>query len=132
MRLVVDFAHCFTTLWRDKLGQISLAVTTLFWGARATLQFIVLKWAVQHLGLPLAKGAMLQGDADIGIAMGAVLAARLIPLKRVVIVLPDRIRALRRCWPSTSFQFLSNLIASPVTSQRSTPAERSSLPTSSK
>ncbi|MGE0358198.1 MAG: lysophospholipid transporter LplT [Burkholderiales bacterium] len=88
VRLVVDFAHCFTTLWTDKLGQISLAVTTLFWGAGATLQFIVLKWAEQHLNLPLSQGAMLQGVSAVGIAMGAVLAARLIALKRAVAVLP--------------------------------------------
>jgi MFS family permease len=88
VRLVVDFAHCFTTLWKDKLGQISLAVTTLFWGAGATLQFIVLKWAEQHLNLPLSQGAMLQGVSAIGIAGGAVLAARIIPLKRAVTVLP--------------------------------------------
>jgi hypothetical protein len=88
VRLVVDFAHCFTTLWKDKLGQISLAVTTLFWGAGATLQFIVLKWAEQHLNLPLSQGAMLQGVSAIGIAVGAVLAARIIPLKRAVAVLP--------------------------------------------
>jgi LPLT family lysophospholipid transporter-like MFS transporter len=87
-RLVVDFAHCFTTLWKDKLGQISLAVTTLFWGAGATLQFIVLKWAEQHLKLPLSQGAMLQGVSAVGVAIGAVLAARLIPLKRAVTVLP--------------------------------------------
>ncbi len=88
IRLVVDFAHCFTTLWRDKLGQISLAVTTLFWGAGATLQFIVLKWAEQHLNLPLSKGAILQGVSAVGIAIGAVVAARVIPLKRAVKVLP--------------------------------------------
>ena len=88
VRLVVDFAHCFKTLWRDKLGQISLAVTTLFWGAGATLQFIVLKWAEQHLNLPLAQGALLQGVSAVGIAIGAVLAARFIPLKRAVAVLP--------------------------------------------
>ena len=88
VRLVVDFAHCFTTLWRDKLGQISLAVTTLFWGAGATLQFIVLKWAEQHLNLPLSKGAILQGVSAVGIAIGAVVAARVIPLKRAVTVLP--------------------------------------------
>jgi MFS family permease len=88
VRLVVDFAHCFTTLWKDKLGQISLAVTTLFWGAGATLQFIVLKWAEQHLNLPLSRGAILQGVSAIGIAGGAVLAARVIPLKRAVTVLP--------------------------------------------
>ncbi|MBL0140833.1 MAG: lysophospholipid transporter LplT [Betaproteobacteria bacterium] len=87
-RLVSDFARCFRTLWKDKLGQISLAVTTLFWGAGATLQFIVIKWAEQHLNLPLSQGAMLQGVSAIGIAMGAVLAARLISLKRAVAVLP--------------------------------------------
>jgi len=40
-----DFNHCLKLLWRDRLGQISLAVTTLFWGAGATLQFIVIKWS---------------------------------------------------------------------------------------
>src|SRR5205085_6379698 len=45
VRLLMDFSNCFIALWRDKLGQISLATTTLFWGAGATLQFIVLKWA---------------------------------------------------------------------------------------
>ena len=44
VRLVIEFAHCCRTLWADRLGQISLAVTTLFWGAGATLQFIVLEW----------------------------------------------------------------------------------------
>lgn len=51
VKLVTDFADCFMALWRDKLGQISLAVTTLFWGAGATLQFIVLKWAEVSLGM---------------------------------------------------------------------------------
>jgi MFS family permease len=88
VRLLVDFSRCFVTLWRDKLGQISLAVTTLFWGAGATLQFIVLKWAERSLNLPLDRGAMLQGVSALGIALGAVLAARLIPLKRAVQVLP--------------------------------------------
>ena len=88
VRLLVDFSRCFTTLWRDKLGQISLATTTLFWGAGATLQFIVLKWAEKSLNLPLSQGAVLQGISALGIALGAVLAARLIPLKRAVRVLP--------------------------------------------
>jgi MFS transporter, LPLT family, lysophospholipid transporter len=88
MKLVVDFKHCFTTLWGDKLGQISLAITTLFWGAGATLQFIVLAWAQQHLGLPLNQGATLQGMTAVGIAIGAVVAARYIPLKRSLDVMP--------------------------------------------
>jgi LPLT family lysophospholipid transporter-like MFS transporter len=85
--LAKHFWHCQTTLWRDKLGQISLSVTTLFWGAGATLQFIVLRWAESHLHLPLSKGAALQGVTAIGIALGAVVAARFIPLKRSLSVL---------------------------------------------
>jgi len=88
VKLVGDFAHCFNTLWRDKLGQISLAITTLFWGAGATLQFIVLAWADKHLGLALDKGAILQGVTAVGIAMGSVVAARFIPLKKSLNVLP--------------------------------------------
>jgi len=86
--LLVDFGHCFRVLWRDRLGQISLAVTTLFWGAGATLQFIVLEWANTALGMPLNKAAILQGVVALGIALGAVGAARLIPLKGSLRVLP--------------------------------------------
>ena len=88
IRLLTDFSNCFVTLWRDKLGQISLATTTLFWGAGATLQFIVLKWAEKVLNLPLNQSAVLQGVSALGIALGAVLAARYVPLKRAVKVLP--------------------------------------------
>jgi MFS family permease len=88
MRLLGDFSHCFRTLWRDKLGQISLAVTTLFWGAGATLQFITLKWAEKKLNMPLDRGSILLGVSAVGIALGAVAAARLVPLKRALMVLP--------------------------------------------
>jgi MFS family permease len=88
MRLLVDFSRCFVTLWKDKLGQISLAVTTLFWGAGACLQFIVIKWAERQLKLPLEQGAMLSGVSAIGIAIGAIVAARIVPLKKAVTVLP--------------------------------------------
>jgi MFS transporter, LPLT family, lysophospholipid transporter len=86
--MVRDFVECFTTLWRDKLGQISLAVTTLFWGAGATLQFIVLRWAERRLEMPLSQGAILQGIVAIGVALGAVLAGRMVPLKQSLRVLP--------------------------------------------
>jgi MFS family permease len=88
VRLLNDFSHCFSVLWRDKLGQISLAVTTLFWGAGATLQFITLKWAEKKLNLPLDKASILLGISAIGIALGAVLAARYVPLKKSLSVLP--------------------------------------------
>src|SRR5512132_1195660 len=55
--LVREFSHCVTLLWRDKLGQISLATTTLFWGAGATLKFIVLAWAGKALGFDLSHAA---------------------------------------------------------------------------
>lgn len=86
--MVKNFADCFTTLWRDKLGQISLAVTTLFWGAGATLQFIVLRWAERSLAMPLSEGAILQGIVAVGVALGAVLAGRMVPLKQSLRVLP--------------------------------------------
>jgi MFS transporter, LPLT family, lysophospholipid transporter len=88
IRLITDFAECFQMLWRDKLGQISLAVTTLFWGAGATLQFIVLKWAEVSLGMSLSQGAVLQALVAVGVAGGAVAAASRIPLKKSLSVLP--------------------------------------------
>jgi MFS family permease len=88
MFLMHEFGHCMRLLWTDKLGQISLAVTTLFWGAGATLQFIVLKWADAALGYPLSKAAQLQGVVAIGIAIGAVIAARLVSLRQSVKVIP--------------------------------------------
>jgi hypothetical protein len=87
-KLFVGFAHCCSVLWRDKLGQISLAVTTLFWGAGATLQFIVLKWAEQVLGLDLSRAAILQAIVAVGIALGAVYAAASVSLRRSLGVLP--------------------------------------------
>ncbi len=86
--LIHEFSHCLKLLWTDKLGQISLAVTTLFWGAGATLQFIVLKWAETALDFPLSKAAQLQGVVALGIAVGAVMAARLVSLRKSVNVIP--------------------------------------------
>jgi MFS transporter, LPLT family, lysophospholipid transporter len=86
--LIHEFAHCVRLLWNDKLGQISLATTTLFWGAGATLQFIVLKWAAVALGYSLYQATRLQGICAVGIAIGAILAARVVPLNRAVGVVP--------------------------------------------
>jgi hypothetical protein len=83
-----DFARCVRHLWKDRLGQISLAVTTLFWGAGATLQFIVIEWARATLGFDLSKAAILQGVTAVGIAIGAVLASIWVSLDRSVRVIP--------------------------------------------
>ncbi|MDQ2989585.1 MAG: lysophospholipid transporter LplT [Pseudomonadota bacterium] len=88
IKLVADFANCSATLWKDKLGQISLAVTTLFWGAGATLQLIVLKWAEKSLHMPYEKATSLVGVVAVGIALGAAASARLIPLRKSLTVIP--------------------------------------------
>ena len=86
--LIREFGHCCALLWRDKLGQISLATTTLFWGAGATLQFIVIDWAATHLCYNLSRASMMQGIVAVGIALGAALAALMISLRNAVKVLP--------------------------------------------
>jgi len=86
--LIREFNHCLGLLWRDHLGQISLAVTTLFWGAGATLQFIVIKWAEVALHLDLSKSSMLQGVVAVGVAIGAIGAARMITLRKSLQVIP--------------------------------------------
>ncbi len=88
IKLITDFANCYNILWKDKLGQISLAVTTLFWGAGATLQLIVLKWAEKSLHMPFDKATGLVGVVAIGVALGAVSSARFIPLRKSLTVIP--------------------------------------------
>jgi len=83
-----DFSRCVVSLWKDKLGQISLAVTTLFWGAGATLQFIVIEWSRAALGYDLSQASILQGVCALGIAIGAVVASMTVRLDRAVTVIP--------------------------------------------
>jgi MFS family permease len=73
--LLPDFWHCNTRLWRDKLGQISLAATTLIWGVAGNLRFIVLGWAAAALGYTVTQASALQGVVAIGMAVGAVAAS---------------------------------------------------------
>lgn len=87
VQLIRNFGTYVVILWRDKLGQISLAVTTLFWGAGATLQFIVIEWGAQHLGYRLDQASILMGVAAIGTVAGSILAGR-VPLRRALSVLP--------------------------------------------
>ena len=73
--LIPDFWSCNTRLWRDKLGQISLAATTLIWGVAGNLRFIVLAWAAAALGYSVTQASALQGVVAIGMAVGAVVAS---------------------------------------------------------
>lgn len=51
LNILSDFYRSFLALWRDPQGQVSLSVTTLFWGAGATLRLVVIAWAGVVLGL---------------------------------------------------------------------------------
>jgi len=86
--LLPDFWHCNQRLWRDKLGQISLATTTLFWGAGGNLKYIVLAWASLALGYNTAQASSLTGVVAIGTAVGAVVASMKMRLDMATRVIP--------------------------------------------
>jgi MFS family permease len=75
LALVPDFWRCNMLLWRDKLGQISLATTTLFWGVSGNLRYIVLAWSAVALGYTTTQASSLVGVIAIGTAVGAVMAS---------------------------------------------------------
>ncbi|MFI4922575.1 MAG: lysophospholipid transporter LplT [Burkholderiales bacterium] len=86
--ILSDFWHCFKLLWRDPLGQVSLAVTTLFWGVGATLRLIILAWAAVALNFGLEKATQLTAVVALGIAVGSVIAAKFVKLEKSVRILP--------------------------------------------
>ena len=86
--MIKDFWHAFKVLWKDPEGQLSLAVTTLFWGAGASLRLIVIAWAGYALQFNLEESTRLTAMVAFGIAIGSVIAARYISLKDSVKVLP--------------------------------------------
>lgn len=86
--VLYDFWHSFLLLWKDPLGQVSLAVTTLFWGVGATLRLMIIAWAALNLTFELDKATQLTGLVALGIAIGSALAGWLVPLKKSVGVLP--------------------------------------------
>jgi MFS transporter, LPLT family, lysophospholipid transporter len=88
LRLFPEFWDCNTRLWRDKLGQISLATTTLFWGVAGNLRYIVLAWAAAALAYDTATASKLVGVVAIGTAIGAVYASMKSSLDRATNVIP--------------------------------------------
>jgi MFS transporter, LPLT family, lysophospholipid transporter len=88
VELVQDFARCNRRLWDDKLGQISLATTTLFWGVSGNLRYIVLAWAAAALGYSTTQASSLVGVVAIGTALGAVIASAAMTLARATSVMP--------------------------------------------
>lgn len=103
--LVRAFLQANRTLWRDREGALSLAVTTMLWGVAATLQFAVLRWSVEVLALTLAEAAYLQASVAVGVVIGAVgagwrvridAAPRLLPLGIVMGLLVLTVGAIDR------------------------------------
>jgi MFS family permease len=86
--LLPDFWQCNTRLWRDKLGQISLATTTLFWGVSGNLRYIVLAWAAAALGYGTTQASALVGVVAIGTAVGAVIASTRTRLDQATSLMP--------------------------------------------
>lgn len=88
LELVPDFWSCNSRLWRDKLGQISLATTTLFWGVTGNLRYIILAWSAAALGYGTTQASTLTGVVAVGTAIGAVMASMRMKLDRATTVMP--------------------------------------------
>ena len=86
--LLPDFWRCSKRLWADKLGQISLSTTTLFWGASGNLRYIVLAWGAAALGYSTTQASALVGVVAIGTAVGAVVASMRMRLDNATRVIP--------------------------------------------
>jgi len=86
--LFKNFLSSNLILWRDPIGRISLAVTTLFWGIGAVVQFAVLLWAEESLNMPLEKASLLQAIVAFGVILGAGVAGRWVALNQAFKVLP--------------------------------------------
>ncbi len=88
MTMVNDFSQCNARLWADKLGQISLATTTMFWGVGGNMRIIVFPWAAAALGYSTTQASSLAGVVSIGVAAGAVIASMRMRLDRATGVIP--------------------------------------------
>jgi MFS family permease len=86
--LVRDFSNCNARLWNDKLGQISLATTTLFWGVSSNMRVIVFAWAAAALSYSTQQASSLVGVVAIGTAIGAVAASLRVRLDQATRVIP--------------------------------------------
>jgi MFS family permease len=91
MKPIALFRNFFQSnriLWTDPLGRVSLAVTTLFWGIGAVVQFAVLVWAKEALDMPLEQASLLQAVVAIGVIVGAGAAGQMVALHHAFKVLP--------------------------------------------
>ena len=116
--LIRDFAACNSRLWSDKLGQISLATTTMFWGVGGNLRIIVFPWAAAALGYTTTQASSLAGVVSVGVAVGAVWASMrmrldkatgVIPLGILMGVLVIGLNLIRDVWVAVPFLMMLGL-----------------------
>jgi LPLT family lysophospholipid transporter-like MFS transporter len=88
LELVPDFWTCNSRLWRDKLGQISLATTTLIWGVSGNLRYIILAWSAAALSYSTTQASSLSGVVALGTALGAAVASLRMRLDMATSVMP--------------------------------------------
>jgi len=86
--LFKNFIQSNRILWQDPVGKLSLAVTTLFWGIGAVVQFAVLLWAKEALNMPLEQASLLQAVVAFGVIFGAGMAGYYVALQNANKVLP--------------------------------------------
>ncbi len=119
LSLLPDFWACNLRLWRDRLGQISLASTTLIWGAAGNLKAIVLTWAAVALGYNVTQASAFQGVVALGLALGAVIASlrmrlvdgpRVIPMGIVLGALVSGLIFIKSPWMAAPFLILLGFI----------------------
>ena len=119
LSLLPDFWQCNTMLWKDKLGQISLATTTLFWGVSGNLRYIVLAWSAAALGYSTTQASSLVGVVAIGTAVGAVIASlrtrledapKLMPLGIAMGLLVILLNFIGNVWAAAPFLILLGAI----------------------
>jgi len=86
--LFKNFIQSNRILWQDPVGKLALAVTTLFWGIGAVVQFAVLLWAKEALNMPLEQASLLQAVVAFGVIFGAGMAGHYVALQNAYKVLP--------------------------------------------
>jgi len=88
LALTRDFMDCNARLWADKLGQISLATTTLFWGVSGNMRAIVMVWAAVALEYTTSQASNLVGVVAMGTTIGVLMASVRARLDRATRVIP--------------------------------------------
>jgi LPLT family lysophospholipid transporter-like MFS transporter len=84
-----DFAQAVRTLVGNPDARFSMAGTSLFWGAGATLRFLLVAWVPVALGIANnSMPAYLNATVAVGIVIGAALASKYVTLDQADRALP--------------------------------------------